>query len=86
MNELTFTNNHSELLTIIIEPVHYDFEIKKGEQYLIQTNETDLIFEYSQDQIVIMQNHELGFALSKWNIITNSYQPEYNSLDAGRIG
>ena len=84
--EIPFTIGQKVFCTKDAKNIGGDFEIKKGEQYLIQTNETDLIFEYSQDQIVIMQNHELGFALSKWNIITNSYQPEYNSLDAGRIG
>jgi len=84
VNEITFTNNEDDIKNIIIEPICYHLEIEKGHTYIYKTKESDLSFEYHDNQITIFQNHEMGFAIYK--VDDNKQTMEFDMLDAGRIG
>jgi len=84
VNEITFTNNEDNIKNIIIKPICYHLEIEKGETYIYKTKESDLSFEYHDNQITIFQNHELGFTIYK--VSNNNKKLEFDMFDAGRIG
>tara|TARA_B110000261_G_C12933378_1_gene297431 strand:- start:226 stop:477 length:252 start_codon:yes stop_codon:yes gene_type:complete len=62
MNQLSFENKTNKELHITVELIGESFALKKGDWLKLETQEEDLIFEYStENNVHITLNHSVSY-------------------------
>ncbi len=63
--ELTFVNNTSKELWIWTEPLAYGLEIPSGYEYKILTDDTQLRFEFEDNNLILWLENRFGYKVLK---------------------